>query len=135
MATPVLAASQHGLLLQKFDFMLGSVFQFFGANQTNKLWDNTHVRIYLVAFCIYIRQGKCLKCMCSVRNVTGIWYTVQAPGYFNLLPSSGRQSPRKGENKILENKYTLSVPQTYLQLLRQIKLSSVNIRFKVYNFC
>jgi len=36
-ATVVLAASQHGLLLQKFNFMLGSVFQFFRANHINEL--------------------------------------------------------------------------------------------------
>jgi len=40
-----------------------------------------------------------------VRKVTGMWYKVQVPGYFNLLPILGRQSPRGGEMNILKEKY------------------------------
>jgi len=43
-----------------------------------------------------------------MRKVTGMWYTVQGPGYFNLLPTSGRQSPRAGEMNILKKKYCYS---------------------------
>jgi hypothetical protein len=39
-----------------------------------------------------------------MHKVTGVWYTVQGPGYFNLLPTSGRQSPRGGEIDIVNEK-------------------------------
>jgi len=42
------------------------------------------------------------KMVCTVRKVTGMWYTVQGPGYFNLLPTSGCQSPRSGEMNFLK---------------------------------
>jgi hypothetical protein len=39
----VLAASQHGLVLHKFDWVVDSVFQFFRASDTNVLQDSTHM--------------------------------------------------------------------------------------------
>jgi hypothetical protein len=36
-----------------------------------------------------------------------MWYTVQQPGYFNLLPTSGCQNPRGGEVNILREKMFL----------------------------
>jgi hypothetical protein len=44
----------------------------------------------------------------TVRKVTGVWYTVQGPGYFNLLPTSGRQSPRGDEMNIVKEKNCFS---------------------------
>jgi len=43
-----------------------------------------------------------------VRKVTGMWYTVQGRGYFNLLPTSGRQSPIGGEVNTLKEKNCFS---------------------------
>jgi hypothetical protein len=33
-----------------------------------------------------------------------MWYTMQQPGHFNLLPTSGRESPRGGKMNILKGK-------------------------------
>jgi hypothetical protein len=87
--------------------MLELVFQLFTANHTKELYGNTHVRIYVVAFCIYIGQHKCVKWVCTVRKVTGMWYTVQELKYFKLLSTSGRQSPRADEMNILKEKLFL----------------------------
>jgi hypothetical protein len=61
--------------------------------------------------------------MCAVRMLPGMWYTVQQPGYFSLLPTSGRQCPRGGEMII---KKKVSLRKTYFQLLNKKKLSSTN---------
>jgi hypothetical protein len=63
--------------------------------------------------------------VCTVRKVRGTWYTVQQPGYFNLLSTSWRQSPRGSEINILRGK-NVSLRKTYFQLLNQTKLSSKN---------
>jgi hypothetical protein len=54
-----------------------------------------------------------------------MWYTVQQPGHFNLLPTSGRQIPSGGEMNILKEK-NVSLRKTYFQLLNQTKLISTN---------
>jgi hypothetical protein len=42
-----------------------------------------------------------------------MWYTVQQPGYFNLLPTSGCQNPRGGEINILRGKKCFSAQNIF----------------------
>jgi len=56
-ATVVLAASQHGLLLQNFNW----VFQYGRSSHINGLEGNTYMYMYIVAITIYIWKHKCAR--------------------------------------------------------------------------
>jgi hypothetical protein len=85
--------------------------------------------------------------MCTVRKVTDMWYTVQGPGYFNLLPNSWRQSSREGrggggEMNILKEKYCFCAPNIFsgiepnkikFQLTDLLKFI-ISFRFRHYDY-